>query len=179
MSLPIRKEGDAVYEHAAGNGFLLEHYRAVALDGEEVSAAHAGRACADDGDLLVKLLVSAGDHGRNIAMLGLHILLGDEFLYLVYLKRCIDGAAGACVLAVFAADAAADCREGVILLDELERIGIAAVGCHLDVALDRDVSRACDLAGCGAGGPGLDRAVFVFVIFVPVILAPLRVVGSS
>ena len=111
-------------------------------------------------------------------MLGLHILLGDEFLYLVYLKRCIDGAAGACILAVLAADAAADCREGVILLDELESIGVAAVGCHLDVALNCDVSRACNLAGCGAGGPGLDRSVFVFVIFVPVILAPLGLVGK-
>ena len=170
--------GDAVYEHAAGNCFLLEHYGAVALNSEEVSAAHAGRACADDGDLLVKLLVSARDHGRNIAMLGLHILLCDEFLYLVDLQRLIDGAAGACILAVLAADAAADCREGVILLDELERIGVAAVGCHLDVALDRDVSRACDLAGCGAGGPGLDRAVFVFVVLVPVILAPLGLVGK-
>ena len=38
--------------------------------------------------------------------------------------------------------------------------------------------RACDLAGCGAGGPGLDGTVFVFVVLVPVILAPLSVVGQ-
>ena len=42
-----------------------------------VGAGHAGRAAADDGDLLVKLLVRAGVHGRHVAVLGLHVLLGD------------------------------------------------------------------------------------------------------
>ena len=111
-------------------------------------------------------------------MLGLHILLGDELLDLINCKRLVDGTAGACVLAILAADASADCREGVILLYELESVGIASVCSHLYVALNSNMSRACDLAGCGAGGPSLDRAVLVFVILVPVILAPLGVVGQ-
>ena len=167
---------DAVDEHAAGHGFLLEHDRAVALNGQEVGAGHTGRAAADDGDLLVKFLVCAGVHGRHVAVLGLHVLLGDELFDLVDGQRLVDGAAGAGILAVLSADATADSRERVILLDELERVGIAAVARHLDVALDGDVCRAGSLAGRRAGRPGLDASVLVAVILVPVILAPLGVV---
>ena len=109
-------------------------------------------------------------------MLGLHILLGDELLDLVDGQRLVDGAAGAGILAVLSADAAADSRERVVLLDELERVGIPAVARHLDVALDGDVRRAGGLAGRRAGRPRLDAAVFIAVILVPVILAPLGVV---
>ena len=109
-------------------------------------------------------------------MLGLHILLGDELFDLVDGQRLVDGAAGAGILAVLSADAAADGRERVVLLDELERVGIAAVARHLDVALDGDVRRAGSLAGRRAGRPGLNAAVLIAVILVPVILAPLGVV---
>ena len=109
-------------------------------------------------------------------MLGLHILLGDELFDLVDGQRLVDGAAGAGILAVLSADAAADGRERIILLDELERVGIAAVARHLDVALDGDVRRAGGLAGRRASRPGLDAAVLVAVILVPVILAPLGIV---
>lgn len=109
-------------------------------------------------------------------MLGLHVLLGDELLDLVDGQRLVDGAAGAGILAVLSADAAADSRERVVLLDELERVGIPAVARHLDVALDGDVRRAGGLAGRRAGRPGLDAAVLVAVILIPVILAPLGVV---
>ena len=170
--------GDAVDEHTAGGGFLIEYDRAVTLDGEEVRAGHTCGACADYCDLLVKLLMRAGVHGGHVAVLGLHVLLGDEFLYLVDGERLVDAAAGACVLAVLAADAAADGGEGVILLDELESVRIAAIGGHLYVALNGYVSGAGDLAGRGAGRPGLDGAVLVSVILVPVILAPLGVIGQ-
>ena len=109
-------------------------------------------------------------------MLGLHVLLGDELFDLVDGQRLVDGAAGAGILAVLSADAAADGRERIIILDELERVGIPAVARHLDVALDGDVRRAGGLAGRRAGRPGLDAAVLVAVILVPVILAPLGVV---
>ena len=180
--LALEAEGrDTEGEHASGDRVAVENGDiCVTHLGQVISTAHAGRACADHCDLLdiigVGSLMAAlfGD----VTGLFAQLLLGDELLDLVDGNRTVKLAAGACVLAVLAADAAADCREGVILLDELESIGVAAVGCHLDVALNRDVSRACDLAGCGAGGPGLDRAVFVFVIFVPVILAPLGLVGK-
>ncbi len=169
---------NAVYEHAAGDGFLIEHDGAVAFNCKEVCTGHTGRAGADDRDLLIKFLVCAGYHGRHIAMLCLHVLLGDELLDFVNGQGLIDGAAGAGVLAVFAADASAYRGERIVLLYELESVGIAALGGHLYVALDCNVRRAGDLAGCGAGGPGLDRAVLVFVILVPVIFAPLGVVGQ-
>jgi len=109
-------------------------------------------------------------------MLGLHILLGDELFDLVDADGLVNGSAGAGVLAVLAADGAADCRERVVLFDELQRVLIFAVAGHLDVALDGDVRGAGHLAGGGAGGPGLDAAVVVSVIFVPVALAPFGVV---
>ena len=109
-------------------------------------------------------------------MLRLHILLGNELLDFVDGQGLIHGAPGAGILAVLAADGAADSGEGVILLDQLQRILIAAIAGHLDVALDGDVSRAGRLTGGGAGGPGLDAAVFVSVVLVPVILAPAGVI---
>ena len=170
--------GDAVHQHAARGGFLIEYHRAVALNGQEVGAGHAGGAGADDGHLLVKLISGAGVHGRDVAVLRLHILLGNELLDLVDGQGLIHGAPGAGILAVLAADGAADGGEGVILLDQLQRILIAAVACHLDVALDGDVRRAGHLAGGGAGGPGLNAAVFVSVVLVPVIFAPAGVIGQ-
>ena len=109
-------------------------------------------------------------------MLRLQVLLCNELLDLIDLKRTVDLAARACVLAVLSADASADRRERVILLDELQSVGILAIRCHFDIALDGDVGRTCHLAGCRTGRPGLDGPVLIAVILVPLLFAPWRIV---
>ena len=96
---------------------LIAHVRQI------VGAGQAGRAGADDGDLLRVRIGDAavGDDLRDVALVGLQLLLGDKLLDLVDGDGAVDVAAGAGVLAAAVADAAADGRERVILLDELER----------------------------------------------------------
>ncbi len=60
---------------------------------------------------------------------------------------------GAGLLTGLVADTAADGREGVLLLYELQSLGIAPHGGELYVALDGDVRRADSLAGGGAACP--------------------------
>ena len=113
----------------------------------------------------------------DVAGLFAQLFLGDEFLYLVDGDCAVKLAAGAGILTAAVADAAADRGERVILLYELERVKVAALGCHLDVALDCDVGRTRGLAG---GGTAL-MAVFlvgVLVVDVPHMLAPVVIVGQ-
>ena len=116
-----------------------------------------------------------GDDLRDIALVGLQLLLGDKLLDLVDGDGAVDVAAGAGVLAAAVADAAADGRERVILLDELERVQIAALRGQIDVALNGDVCRAGGLAGGGAGLVALDLVV-VLIVRAPHMLAPVIVV---
>ena len=105
-------------------------------------------------------------------MLRHHILRRDELLDIVDGEGLVHRAAGAFVLAVFPADRAADRGERIVPLDELEGLAVLAVARHLDIALDRDVQRAGRLARRGSRRPGLDDAVFVLVVPVPLVLAP-------
>ena len=152
---------DAEREHAAGDGLFLEHGHGIALDGEIVRTAQTGRAGANDGDLLRVRTADLVEHLRHEAGAGLKILLGDELLDVVDGDRIVDAAAGAGILTTLVADAAADGRERVFFLDELQRLGVAAEGRELDVALNRDMRRALGLAGGGAAGHdvGAVRAV--------------------
>lgn len=54
---------------------------------------------------------------------------------------------GAGLFAAAVADVAADGGEGVLFFDELERIHVAAFGCHADIALNGNVCRTVALAG--------------------------------
>ena len=78
------------------------------------------------------------------------LLFRDEALDLVDGYRRVHRGARAGLLALLVADPAADRREGQLFADELERLVKAALGGELDIALDRDVRRACRLAGRGA-----------------------------
>ena len=105
------------------------------------------------------------------------LLLGDELLDLVDGNRTVKLTAGACVLASSVADAAADRRERVILLDELESIKISALACHFDITLNGDMCRASCLAGSGAALVAVFLVV-VLVVHVPHMLAPVVVIGQ-
>ena len=84
-------------------------------------------------------------------MLGLKILLGDEFFDIVDSNGRVDVAARACVLACLVADAAADCRERVFFLYKLKRLGVSSLSGELNIALNGNVRRALCLAGRRAG----------------------------
>ena len=77
----------------------------------------------------------------------MQVPLRDELLDGVDGDRLVDGPAGAGILAAAVADAAADGRERILPLDELQRLGILAFGGLLQVALHGDMGRARRLAG--------------------------------
>ena len=169
---------DAVGHHAAGTGGLFKDRGLVAAGGQIVRGGQARGACADDGDLLVPAGQSAGgdDDGRDIARLGVQILLGEEFLDRVDGDGLIDRAAGARFLAALVADPAADGGEGVVLLDEGQCLLILALRGELQIALHRDVRWASRFARRGAGIVAVD-AVPVAVVDAPLFRPPLDIVG--
>ncbi len=61
----------------------------------------------------------------DVAGLCVQVLMGDEALDLVDGDGLVDAAAGAGVLAAAVADAAADGRERVFVLDERKSVGVA------------------------------------------------------
>ena len=162
--------GDAVHQHAAGPLFLLEDRDGIAVPPQIVGRGQAGGAGAHNGDLLGIELSFPVLAQRDVAVLGLQIQGGDIFLDLVDGQGLIDGAPGAGVLAPPVADGAADGGEGIILLDQLQGLPVAALGSHLYIALDGQVGRAGTLAGSRAGG------IAVYLGVVPVVVVPL--VGS-
>ena len=169
---------DAEGQHAAGHLVFIKHGDVfVAHVRQIVGARQAGRTGADDGDLLRVRIGDAtvGDNFRDVALVGLELLLGDKLLDLVDGDGAVDIAAGAGFLAAAVADAAADGRERVILLDELERVQIAALRGQIDIALHGDVRRAGGLAGGGAGLVAL-LLVVVLIVRAPHMLAPVVVV---
>ena len=92
-------------------------------------------------------------------------MVGDEALDLVDGDGLVHAAAGTLGLAALVADAAADGRERVFFLDELERVRVAALRGELQVALHGDVRGAGGLARGGAGGH--DVLVVLAVVRVP------------
>ena len=107
----------------------------------------------------------------------MEILLGNKFLYRVNGHGIVDGTPGAGILAALVAHPSADCREGIVLFDQGQRLLIPSLGGQVQVALDGDMGRA----GSFAGGSALVVAVFpvvVPVIRVPVLRPPDNAVGQ-
>ena len=107
----------------------------------------SGRAGADDGDLLGIGLAGLVQHGRDEPGLGVQIVVGDKALDLVDGNSLIQGAAGALGLADVVADSAADGGEGILLLDQLQGLGITTLGSQTQIALDGDMGRQAVLQG--------------------------------
>ena len=103
-----------------------------------------------DGYLLGVMSADRVVHLRHKARGSGKILIGDELFDIVYRDGGVDNAAGAGLLTGLVADTAADGREGVLLLYELQSLGIASHGGELYVALNGDMRRADGLAGGGA-----------------------------
>ena len=135
---PIRRDPDG--HHPAGDGHRLEHRDRVAEAGEVVRRRHAGRAAADDPDLLGPARGRRLDR-RELAVLGGESLEGPDG------DRLVEDAATADRLAWSGADPTADRREGVDLRRDRVGIVISPGADQPDVATGIRARRAGDLAG--------------------------------
>ena len=164
---------DAVEQHAAGPGFLIENSDVIAAGTQIVGRRQARGACADDCHLVIRsphaAVVFLTD--GNKALVGVQFLIGDELFDLIDGDRVIHGSSGAGVLAAPVADRAAYRREGIVLLDQFEGVHKAALSRHADIALYRQVGRTGSFAGRCAGIIAVDLGILT-IIGIPVIRAP-------
>ena len=161
----LKAEGRyAEREHAAGDGVAVKHRDGVALVCKVICAAHAGRARADDcyflGIRSADLVHHLGDKARRLV----HVMVGDKSLDLVYRDGLVDAAAGAFGLAALVAYASADCRERVLFLYKLQRVGVSALRGKLQIALHGDMRGAGGLARGSAGGHNVLAVLAVIFI---------------
>ena len=172
------KRRDAVAQHAAGTLVFLKYGGLVALHCQKIGAGQTRGAAADDGDLLrPRALQRRLDNVGHVAVRGVQVLLGNELLDGVDGHGLIHGAAGAGVLAPAVADAPADGGEGVLLFNKRQRVAVAALRGHFQIALHGNVRGAGRLAGGRAGVIAVD-AVLVAVVDGPLVGAPLHGVGQ-
>ena len=135
--------GDAVAQHAAGLLLRLEHGDGHPLAGQVVGGRQPGGAAAHHR----RPAAAARGQQRVVALRRGQVQVGHEALQPVDPHRLVHQVAPAGLLAGARADAAAHRGEGVVLLDQPQRLGVAAVGDETHVALHVDPGRA----GLGAG----------------------------
>ena len=152
---------DADPGHAASHRQRFKDGDLVAHARQKVGRGETRRTGADDGHAP---LVLWRQLGRRLGVgVQLPVLLwpalpiplvidrvGDEALEGADGHRAVQLAAVALGLAGMVADAAHGRREGVVLLDDLQRLLVALLGDEGDVALGAGVGRAGGLAGAGA-----------------------------
>ena len=103
------------------------------------------------------------------------VLLGNELLDFVDGNGLVNRAARTSRLAATIAHTSADGRERIFFLDEFKGVAIASFGRHTEISLHRNMGRAGNFTGSGAGIVALN-AVVVLIIPVPVSLTPELVV---
>ena len=134
--------GDAVPQHAAQLLALLVDGHAMPHKGEVIGGAEAGGTAAHDGDLL------AG--GRGALRRGdLPLVLHGEALQAADVDGIVHHGPAAAHLAGMLADEAAGGGQGIVLPDELHRVGIAALEDEGDVAGDVHMGGTQGHAGNG------------------------------
>ena len=170
---------NTVGEHTAEFFVLFKHGGFVTLGCEIVCARKSCRACADDCDLLAPLFVNVGrnDHFGNVSGLCVQILFCNEFLDVVDCDCFVNSSARAGCFATLVADATADCRERVVLLDESKSFSVFAFFCFADITLNSNVCGASNLARRRTCLVAVDTVV-VAIIFVPFIRTPTEIVGK-
>ena len=135
---------NAVGQHAAGDVQRLVDGDLVAQAGQVARAGQTRGAGADDGDLMA---VGCGGLGGLGGMLAVPV--SDEALQTADAHGFALDAAHALgfALGLLGADAAADCRQGGLLVQDLKRALDVLVGDALDEGGDVDVHRAGGHAG--------------------------------
>ena len=132
--------GNAVAQHAAKMLTLLKDRDLMAHNSEVVSARKAGRAASDNGDFL-----ACGRRDCR-AVIALH-MLGSKAFERKDVHGIVYHATTAVHLAWMLAHKAADARQGVVLTNELDGIGVAPSLHQRDVAGNINMSRAAGNAG--------------------------------
>ena len=132
--------GNAVAQHAAKMLTLLKDRDLMAHNSEVASARKAGRAASDNGDFL-----ACGRRDRR-AVIALH-MLGSKAFERKDVHGIVYHATTAVHLAWMLAHKAADARQGVVLTNELDGIGVAPSLHQRDVAGNINMSRAAGNAG--------------------------------
>ena len=160
--------GYAELQHTAGSRVLLEHRDGIALHREIVRGGHSGGAGAYYGYLFLVAVFFL----RYVEVPLLELLVGDELLDVVDGHGLVDAGAGAFVFTVMRTDSPADCGEGIVPLDDLERLVVFALCGLADIALDRYVRGAGGLAGSTAA---LVYHLPLEVIHIPELLRPVGV----
>ena len=123
--------GDAVNQHAARALILFKHGGLVAFFRQIIRAAQSCRTRADNRNFFREQATVRGlNDRRNIAVLRIQILLGDEFFHLVNGNRLIDRAAGAGILTAAVTYAAAHGGEWVFLFNQGKGVTIAPLCSH-------------------------------------------------
>ncbi len=165
---------NAVHQHAAGLLLLLKNGDVVSAFPQIVCAGHAGRAGTDHCHLIFRSpeLALRRLAERNIAVFLMKLFFCNKLLDLVNCDGSIHGSSGAGVLAAPVADRAADRRERIVLLDQLQCIHIAAFARHLYIALYGKMGGAGCFAGSGTGIVAVDLRILA-VMDVPVVRGPL------
>ena len=106
-------------------------------------------------------------------MLGIKILVCNEFLYCIDSDRLVDCTSCAGILAATIAHPSAHCREWILPLDKLQSLTIFSFRSFLQIALDGDVSRAGSLARRRTGRVAVDT-VAVTIVLVPFVFPPFH-----
>ena len=170
---------NAIAQHATRFLILLEYSGFVAHSGKVIGATQSRGATADNGNLLFPVIldIRADVHIRDETRFGLQVLLRNEFLHGIDGDGLVDGATGACVLATSVTHATAHGWEGVLTLDKFECLGVFAFSGFLQITLHGNVSRTGGLTRCRTRRVAVD-AVFVAVVFIPFVFAPLPGIGQ-
>ena len=109
---------------------------------------------------------------RNVPLLLLQLLRCNKLLNLINGNRLIHGSTCAGILTTPVADGTADSREGIVLLDQLQRIQISSFSRQLHIALYRKMRGTGTLTGCSSRIITVDLRVLA-VMNVPVVRRPL------
>ncbi len=143
---PRRKAvlGHADAQHAASHGQRLEHRHAVASAHQVTGRAESARAGADNGHVLrPRALRSRHQLPRRLVH---HVR--DKTLKRSDCQRLVHQVAVAGVLAAVVADAPADAGEGIVFLDDPQRVFVAPLADQGDVPL----GALADGTGVATGG---------------------------
>ena len=100
------ERGDALCKHAAGDRVFIKNGHGIAHICQEIRTAHAGRACADDGDLLrvIYLVTLMANLLGNVSCFCIQLTGCDELLYCIDGDRLVYSSSGAGIFAALVAN---------------------------------------------------------------------------